>query len=182
VSCEAIGRRSGIHKKAELLDGTVRRTTGNEACAGRYRAHPVQETFGARAAFIAYGGHAFHIYDLTAESSCSRMAALFSSTPRSFRELTGPNLPNVQPDRITIHRSRAGETIGGLEGPAKSRISAEEISRLNRTAPDQVLAAGILHSSSGQEGEAWGHALLLWSSKVSAYRINPLAFQNGRGL
>jgi predicted Zn-dependent protease len=72
------------------------------------------------------------------------MAALFSSTLRSFRELTDPNLLNVQPDRITIHRSQAGETIRSLAGSAKSRISAEEISRLNRIASDQALAAGTL--------------------------------------
>jgi len=72
------------------------------------------------------------------------MAALFNSTLRSFRELTDPHLLSAQPDRITIHRSQAGETIRSLAESAKSRISAEELSRLNRIAPDQALAAGTL--------------------------------------
>lgn len=144
MSCEAIERRIGIQKKAELLEGTVERIHGNQAFVGRYRVQTAQGTLGVSAAFIAYGGQVFQISGLTAESSYSRMAALFNSTLRSFRKLTDPNLLNVQPDRITIHRSQAGETIRSLAGSAKSRISVEEISRLNRIASDQALAAGTL--------------------------------------
>jgi predicted Zn-dependent protease len=144
VTCEAIGRRIGIQKKAELSEGTVERIHENQAFVGRYRAQTAQGTIGVRAAFISYGGRVFQISGLTAESANFRMAALFHPTLRSFRELTDPHLLNAQPDRITIHRSQAGETVRSPAGSATSLISAEEISRLDWIASDLALASGTL--------------------------------------
>ena len=136
-SPEAIGRKIGSQQGAELVEGAVERIHGNQAFIGRYRVPTAQGTLGVSGAFISYGGHVFQISGLTAESSYSRMAAIFNSTLRSFRELTDPHLLNVQPDRITIHRSQAGETIRSLAESAKPPISAEELSRFNRITPDQ---------------------------------------------
>jgi len=57
--------------------------------------------------------------------------------------LTDSRILAVQPDRVRIYRARGGESLRSLAGTsAKSRITLEELARINRIDPDQKLAAG----------------------------------------
>ena len=58
---EAIVRKIGIQRGAQLLDGTVQRSHGNEALVGRYRSRTAQGTLVASAAFRVYEGLVFKL-------------------------------------------------------------------------------------------------------------------------
>ena len=144
-SPEAIGRSIGQQQGIQLVDGASSSVNGNPAYLGTYRVQTEQGILGVAAAFIAYGGLVYQITGLTPEQAFSRFSGLFGSTLHSFRALSDSRILQVQPDRLRIHRSRAGETLRSLAGTAKSpRISLEELVRLNRLDPDQQLAPGTL--------------------------------------
>ena len=144
-SPEAIGRNIGQKEGIQLVDGATATVNGNQAYLGRYRVQTEQGILGVAAAFIRYGGLVYQITGLTPEDGFSRFSGTFGSSLRSFRELSDSRILQVQPDRLRIHRSRAGESLRSIAGTTKnSRITLEELVRLNRLDPDQQLAPGTL--------------------------------------
>ena len=62
---------------------------------------------------------------------------------RSFRELTDQKLLAAQPDRMKVYRARKGESLRSLATSAgQTRVSLEDLARINRIDPDRTLSAG----------------------------------------
>jgi len=142
---ETIGQKIGSRQGVELVEGSSLSIHGNQAYLGRYRMQADQTSIGVLAAFVLYGGQVYQIAGLTPESAYSRASGLFNSVLRSFRELADPGILKVQPDRIRIYRCKGGESLRSIAGStAKSRITLEDLSRLNRLDPDRTLAAGTI--------------------------------------
>ena len=144
-SPEAVGRSLGSQAGVEMIEGASDRIQGNPAFLGRYRVQTDGGILGVRAAVISYGGRLYQIAGLAPENTFARFAGMMDTSLRSFRALTERRFLDVQPDRIRIHRARAGDTLRGIAGlPASSRINLEELVRLNRIDPDMKLAAGTM--------------------------------------
>lgn len=129
-------------QRVQFIDGTSLRINGHSAFLGRYRlqeANPVEVLAG----FISYRDNMYQLAGLTPTSSYSAFARTFEGTIRNFRELTDARRLSVQPDRISIYRARRGETLRGIAGSqSQSRVTLEDLVRLNRLDPNQPLEAG----------------------------------------
>ncbi len=142
-SPEAVARNIGSQQGIQLVEGAATQLNGNPSFFGRYRAQTDSGILSVTAAFISYGGHIYQYAGLTPEASYASYSGAFNASLRSFRELTDRRILDVQPDRVRIYRARGGESLRSLAGSsAKSRITLEELARLNRIDPDQKLAAG----------------------------------------
>jgi predicted Zn-dependent protease len=140
---EAVARNVGSQQGIEFVEGAAARLNGNPSFIGRYRAQTDGGILSIMAAFISYGGHIYQFAGLTADASFASYSGVFNASLRSFRDLTDRRILDVQPDRIKIYRARGGESLRSLSGSsAQSRITLEELARLNRIDPDQKLAAG----------------------------------------
>jgi len=140
---EAVARNIGSQQGIQLLEGDTTQLNGNPSFFGRYRAQTDSGVLSVTAAFISYGGHIYQYVGLTPEESLANYSGTFNASLRSFRQLTDSRILAVQPDRVRIYRARGGESLRSLAGTsAKSRITLEELARINRIDPDQKLAAG----------------------------------------
>jgi predicted Zn-dependent protease len=140
---EAVARNIGNQEGIQMLEGTATQLNGNPSFLGRYRAQTDSGILSVTAAFISYGGHIYQYVGLTPEASYANYARAFNASLQSFRQLTDGRILAVQPDRIRLYRARGGESLRSLAGSsAQSRITLEELARINRIDPDQKLAAG----------------------------------------
>lgn len=82
----------------------------------------------------------------TPDTTFSQYSRSLNSVLRSFREITDQRQLSVQPDRIKIQRARKGDTLRNLAKGASqsSRVTLEDLVRINRIDPDRPLSAGAM--------------------------------------
>jgi len=140
-AAQLIARQEGT----QLVSGRDERINGNPAYMGIYRVQSDMGSIGVTAAFINYGSGLYRIAGMAPESDFSQYSRSMNTVLRSFRELTDQRLLAVQADRVKIYRARRGETLRGLAKPLDpSRVSLEDLVRVNRIDPDQALSAGTM--------------------------------------
>jgi predicted Zn-dependent protease len=136
---QTIAQQEGI----QFLSGGSERINGNQAYVGRYRVQSDGGILGVAAAFISYEGHIYQAAGMAPENSFSQHAQHLNSVLRSFRTLTDPRLLAAQPDTMKLYRARGGESLRSLaKSMDQTRVSLEDLARINRISPDQKLGAG----------------------------------------
>jgi predicted Zn-dependent protease len=129
----------------QLLSGRNELINGNQAYLGLYRVQSESGSIGVAAAFISFKGHIYQTAGLAPESTFSQYSQSMNTALRSFRELTDSRLLAVQPDRIKTYRARKGDSLRNLAKPMNpTRVSLEDLARVNRIDLDQALTAGTL--------------------------------------
>ena len=127
----------------QFLSGSNERINGNQAFLGLYRLQSQSGNIGVTAGFISYGGRIYQIAGLAPEATFSRYSRPMSSVVRSFRELTDTRLLAVQPDRMKLYRARKGDSLRSIARSIdQTRISLDDLVRINRMHPDQALSEG----------------------------------------
>jgi len=138
-----VARTIARNQGAQLVSGGNERINGNQAFIGLFRVQDQSAILGIAAAFISYGGHIYQAVGIAPESSFSRYSRALSTALRSFRELTDKRLLSVQPDKINMVRARKGDTLRSIAGSVdQTRITLDDLVRINRVNPDQALSAG----------------------------------------
>lgn len=141
-AAQAIARQQGT----QFVSGGAERINGNQAYLGVYRVRGDAGTIGVAAAFISFGGKLYRVAGLAPDTTFSQYSRSLNSVLRSFREITDQRQLSVQPDRIKIQRARKGDTLRNLAKGASqsSRVTLEDLVRINRIDPDRPLSAGAM--------------------------------------
>lgn len=93
-------------------------------------------------AFIGYGGSVYRVLGYAARSGWSRYQSAVAATISSFRPLTDPAVLAVQPWRIDIVTLPSAMSLQTYSGRSPGPVAIEELARLNRVEPGEVLSAG----------------------------------------
>ncbi len=94
------------------------------------------------AAFIGYGGAVYRVLGYAVRSSWSGYARAVDATISSFRPVTDPAVLGVQPWRIDVVTLPSATSLQSYNGRSPGPIDVDELARLNRVEPAQVLSAG----------------------------------------
>ncbi len=138
-----IGRTIGNQDGTQMVSGRDEKINGKTAFTGIYRLQSDSGILAATAAFIGHGSHIYQLVGFAPESGFSQYRRSMESALRSFRDLTDSRLLSVQPDRIKLVQARSGDTLRKLaQSMNQTRISLEDLAKLNRLSPDQALKAG----------------------------------------
>jgi predicted Zn-dependent protease len=116
---------------------------GNRAYVGLYT---LRDESGAAisvlAAFIEYRQQ---LYEILGPMADGRFSTAIEASMRSFERLTNSRILAMQPDRVRIYTARQGDTLQALAARyANPRVSADDLSILNRLAGSQSLQPGRL--------------------------------------
>jgi len=142
-SPDAVAQKIGRQEGHQLVSGGSAQINGNPAYVGLYRVQSESGIIGVRAAFISHGGNIYQVAGLAPESAFSRYSRSLDGALASFRTLTDQRLLSVQPDKVKMYRARRGESLRSLaKSMDQSRITLEDLERINRIDPDQPLSAG----------------------------------------
>jgi predicted Zn-dependent protease len=142
-SPDAVAQKIGRQEGHQLVSGGSAQINGNPAYVGLYRVQSESGIIAVRAAFISHGGRIYQVAGLAPESNFSRHARSLDGTLASFRTLTDQRLLSVQPDKVKMYRARKGESLRSLaKSMDQSRITLEDLERINRIDPDPPLSAG----------------------------------------
>lgn len=144
TSPEGRAQEMARSRNVQLVAGERRQIHANPAFLAHYRmATPAGEVLEALAAFIRHGGHLYQIVGMTPSPLFRRYAGVLETSLTSFAELRDRRALALQPDRLQLHRARAGETLRRIaQGLNHPRVSLDDLSLLNRIEPDEPLEAG----------------------------------------
>ena len=93
-------------------------------------------------AFVKLGSQLYQVLGYAASAGWGQRSAAAGRTISSLRPLTDADLLAVQPQRLEIVTIREATSLRALNERSGSPIPAEELARVNRVTPDQMLAAG----------------------------------------
>jgi predicted Zn-dependent protease len=137
---EEHARRLAEAPEVEAIESREKRIDGNPALQAVYRLADRDEGLMALVGLISFGQKVYQITGFTSGSDFPAMRGAFESAVTSFRELTEPELLNVEPNRIQLAKARQGETLRQLAAKAQNPgVSLQELARLNRLGPDTPL-------------------------------------------
>jgi predicted Zn-dependent protease len=93
---------------------------------------------GARVAYVPVGRTLFRIAGIAQPDQFTRVEQEFTSSLRSFRELSQREASDVRPNRIDLYTVRAGETWQSIaEGPGGGNVTASTLAILNSFSPNE---------------------------------------------
>lgn len=123
--------------------GSVTTINGNRAFLGVYALQTEGGTVPAIAAFIEYRKNLYEILGVMADFR--KYSGAIEASLRSFDRLADPRILARQPDRLALYTARQGDTIAALAKRYNNpRVSADDLSVLNRIPVNSQLAAGRL--------------------------------------
>jgi len=93
-------------------------------------------------AFVKLGSQLYQVLGYAGRADWGKRSAAAGLTISSLGPLTDADLLAVQPQRLEIVTIREATSLRALNERSGGPIPAEELARLNRVTPDQVLAAG----------------------------------------
>jgi predicted Zn-dependent protease len=144
----------------ESPDAALRTFLGQDGVtAGATRNDPINGLAAARAtfglasqdgrldgavAFVAHGGLVFQIMGVGTPSGWGRAGAAVDGAIASFAEVRDPAVLDVEPRRIDIVRLPMAMTLEEFYDRYPTPLELDEVSRLNRRSPGEVIAAGTL--------------------------------------
>jgi predicted Zn-dependent protease len=123
----------------------VARTTinGLPAVTGAFQAQTEGGTVAGIGAFIRHDNATYQILAYTPGAQFQRYQSVFSASIRSFNRLTDPQVLNVQPNRITIVRTTAAQTLAQFNERFPSTIPIAELALINQLAgPESSIPSG----------------------------------------
>lgn len=139
-------RAQQLSSRPDVRTQWVRRERihGNPAVVGLYQVDRAGSApLAALAAWVEYRGRLYQLIGLTPARSYSGYRTVLEGAVGSFQELSDPEALRVQPDRLEIYRSRAGETLEEIARRyGNPRAGVEELARLNRIEPGRRLDQG----------------------------------------
>jgi len=122
-------------------EGRFTEINGNPAFIGIYVVRGQLGNYPALTAFVEYRQLVYQI--LCVATSLPPYQSEFQQTIASFQALTDPQILRVQPDRIDIRTPSGGQTLAQIAREiGNPRISATELSLLNRIPPDRAISSG----------------------------------------
>jgi predicted Zn-dependent protease len=127
-----------------LVSGGPTSINGNPAWMGLFTLRTESgATRPVVAALIEYRQRLYEI--LGPMNSSQRYRSTIESAIRTFDQLTDSRILSMQPDRVRIYNAREGDTIEAIaQRNANPRVTADDLSVLNRIAAGQTITAGSL--------------------------------------
>lgn len=99
-------------------------------------------TLSGEAAFIGYDGGIYRVLGYSTQASWGRYASAVATAISSFRPLTDPAVLAVQPWRIDVVALPSAMSLQTYVRGSPGPVDLEELARLNRVQPAEVLSAG----------------------------------------
>jgi predicted Zn-dependent protease len=131
--------------RQEGVSGGAVREDGSgpvERARARFDVTTQDGTLSGEAAFLRYDGTTYRVLGYSTQSDWSNYASAVAATISSFAPVTDRAVLDVQPLRIQVVTLRSATSLSSYHQRNGGPIDLEELARLNRRAPGDVLSAG----------------------------------------
>ena len=115
---------------------------GIDLARAQFEAQSEQGTLRGEAAFLRYDDNTYSILGYGTASSWSGHASAVGQTISSFAPVTDRSVLDVQPLRLDIVSLGQATSLSSYAQSSSPPVEVEELARLNRVGPGEVLSAG----------------------------------------
>ena len=129
-----------------ITAGSAREETsgGVQRARAEFEAAAEQGTVRGEVAFIRHGDLTYRMLGYAPSAAWGRHAGSVSSAISSFGPLTDPAILAAQPWRVEIRTLSGATSLGTYATSNFSPVPIEELARINRVSPQEVLSGGTL--------------------------------------
>ena len=143
VATPSAGVREFLAREG-VSGGPLTESEGNGITTARatFRARAQSSSMAGEVAFISHAGTTYRMLGYSADADWSARRTSIANTISSFSEVSDPAVLSVQPMRMRIATLSQATSLRRYVQNNPQPVEVEELARLNRVAPGEVISAG----------------------------------------